>query len=99
MQLANGTLSQEEFPYVNPPVDGAQAQRTAARAARANPAVSARTVRHGRAGREQRGTGAEGSAPKGRRLFIFVVGPFAYNEARLSPPFRPLCRSLRQRSR
>lgn len=80
--MAAGTLSQEAFPYVNPPTDGAQAQRSAARAARANPAVSARTVQRGR-NREKAGEAAGGlGAPKGRRLVIFIVGPVAYNEVR-----------------
>lgn len=61
-QLAYGTLSQEGFPYVNPPMDGAQAQRAAAKAARAIPAVSARTVRHGRAREGARGEAAAAGA-------------------------------------
>lgn len=91
--LARGTLSQEAFPFVNPPVEAGAPARSAGAAV---PGRSARSgggaVRSARApGASWAKKGADGLpvgdlriAPKARRLVVFLIGPVAYNELRVA---------------
>lgn len=86
--LTKGELSQEAFPFVNPPADAGAALRVASGAVPGRSARSAgSSVRSAASGatwaRKGALDGRSGGASRGpRRLVIFVLGPISYTEIR-----------------